>query len=179
MDAWDGVQVGQETGGDPGSAVTLARHVTHLDLSGQQLTDSVPSLPSIPGAMVGLTHLHLNDNYLSGSIPASLGDLATLQELHLHNNGFTGTIPSALGNLRNLESLRLSGNKLSGTIPSALSVLRNLRTLHLDRNHLSGSVPVALCTPPGVGPQLCPQCGLARLPAVRSPEAAGRRQRRG
>ena len=102
-----------------------------------------------------VTELDLSGNDLTGSIPAALGDLELLQELNLADrwdsalqqwlaNALTGPIPDELGRLENLRSLRLGGNELVGRIPDALGNLSNLETLGLDSNGLTGPIPAAL-----------------------------------
>ena len=129
LDQWHGV----ETNG--------VGRVTSLDLSGNQLTGTIPETL---GQLNNLQSLNLTDNELTGLIPETLGQLNNLQSLNLAYNELTGPIPEALGQLDNLESLNLDSNKLTGTIPEALGNLNNLKILDLSSNGLAGTIPEAL-----------------------------------
>ena len=85
-----------------------------------------------------VTRLELSGNELTGTIPAAVGDLALLQTLNLHSrwdfaarqwfdNALTGPIPSALGRLANLQRLHLGGNAFTGPVPAWLEHLTGLR----------------------------------------------------
>jgi len=132
-------------------------HVTEINLSGNNLSGSLPNL-NLPSLQVfglrqnflisgnipdfsnlpNLQSLELGDNQLSGSIP-DFSKLSNLQHLHLWNNQLSGSIPD-FSNLSNLQSLSLSNNQLTGNIPS-FSNLPNLHSLDLSRNQLTGSIP--------------------------------------
>ena len=129
LDQWHGV----ETNG--------VGRVTSLDLSGNQLTGTIPETL---GQLNNLQSLNLTDNELTGLIPETLGQLNNLQSLNFAYNELTGPIPEALGQLDNLESLNLDSNKLTGTIPEALGNLNNLKILDLSSNGLTGPIPEAL-----------------------------------
>ncbi|CAN0876456.1 Probably inactive leucine-rich repeat receptor-like protein kinase At5g48380 [Linum grandiflorum] len=89
-----------------------------------------------------LTSLNLSGNQLSGSIPSDISDrLRFLAVLDLSNNRFTGQIPSDLVNCSYLNVLKLDNNQLSGPIPSGLAMLGRLRRLDVSNNLLSGPIP--------------------------------------
>ena len=128
LDAWYGVSVSDG-------------RVTKLDLSGNQLTGTIPAEL---GNLSNLTELQLYDNQLTGTIPSELGNLSSLRSLDLGSNQLTGTIPAELGNLSSLSSLYLGGNQLTGTIPAELGNLSSLRSLNLGSNQLTGTIPAEL-----------------------------------
>ena len=135
-----------------GVTTDTAGRVTELDLSGNELTGSIPAAL---GDLELLQILNLGDrwdptsrqwltNALTGPIPDELGRLKNLWSLTLNGNELTGRIPDALGNLANLEWLDLDANGLTGPIPSSLGRLSDLRSLRLGGNELTGRIPDAL-----------------------------------
>ena len=112
--------------------------LTWLDLSGNQLTGTIPL--SLSNSMPQLASLNLSGNKFVGTIPTELASLANLQILHLGNNNLEGSMTKRIGTtLSNLEFLTLSHNILEGPIPGPLYQLSNLQQLHLNGNFLSGS----------------------------------------
>ncbi|KAG6653326.1 receptor like protein 21-like [Carya illinoinensis] len=88
-----------------------------------------------------MTHIDLSSNQLTGSIPSEIGELSQLLFLNLSNNSLTGSIPISFRNLRSMESLDLSHNKLRGKIPSELVGLTSLSIFSVAYNYLSGKIP--------------------------------------
>ena len=115
--------------------------VTHLHFQNNGLTGR---LPAELGLLTELQELSIADSRLAGSIPAELGNLSNLKVLFLVETQLTGPIPPELGNLNRLEYLELSSNRLSGSIPPELGNLRNLQGLVLAENQLTGPVPPQL-----------------------------------
>ena len=115
--------------------------VTELDITGNQLTGSIPETL---GQLNNLKFLRLTGNQLTGPIPETLGQLNNLRSLFLSFNQLTGPIPETLGQLNNLVNLHLSFNQLTGSIPETLGQLNNLESLYLSRNELTGCIPSAL-----------------------------------
>ena len=115
-------------------------NLEYLNLSGNNLEDSIPSLQN----MTLLKYLNLSENNLSGPIPNEIGSLTNLEYLNLSKNadtwggmpigGISGSIPDEIGNLENLLYLNFSQNNLSGSIPSSIGNLLNLDSLDLSMN---------------------------------------------
>ncbi|KAJ0082984.1 hypothetical protein Patl1_09719 [Pistacia atlantica] len=118
--------------------ITKLTYLRTLDLSNNQLHDSIPSNL---GNLSNLTKLDLSSNQLTGIIPLSLGNLKNVTELYLWKNLLTGIIPPSLGNLNSLNTLSLFFNKLSGATPHELGKLSQLQILYLDDNELNGTLP--------------------------------------
>ena len=124
-----------------GVSVNTLGQVTRLDLSGNDLTGSIPAEL---GKLASLQRLDLYSNGLTGPIPAELGKLASLQWLNLSSNNLTGSIPAELGKLASLRFLYLYKNGLTGPVPAELGKLASLRFLYLYKNGLTGPVPAEL-----------------------------------
>ncbi len=93
--------------------------------------------------------IYLPQNYLVGTLPASLAQLTQLQSFNVSDNNYCGgsgsacslggSIPALTG-LTQLQAFSIEGNSFSGSIP-ALSGLVNLQGFDVGRNNLSGSIP--------------------------------------
>ena len=83
------------------------RSMCKLDLSHSQLY----KLPEAIGSLPSLTHLFLNDNYLSSLQPEIIRGLVNLQELDLRNNQLKD-FSSVITELSCLRRLSVQGNPL-------------------------------------------------------------------
>lgn len=110
--------------------------LTHVDLSHNQFTGSVPShLFNMPD----LVALDLNNNPFTGKLP-SFHQNSSLELLALQNCSFAQQkIPPTLSNLRSLQFLDLSWNAFTGTIPTSLKQLTALENLFLAQNPLAAT----------------------------------------
>ena len=114
-------------------------------------------------------HRDLSDNFLTGSLPASLGKLGDyLEHVDLSSNELKGSLPSSWSGMAALQNMSLANNSLEGPLPpswSALNVLEvrplrawpasltkkagnaslrrypMLQALDLSYNRLTGSLP--------------------------------------
>ncbi|CAI5515896.1 unnamed protein product [Closterium sp. Naga37s-1] len=86
----------------------------------------------------------LNGGGIAGPIPASIGALIGLTHLDLDNNALTGSIPPTISHLTRLLYLDLSYNQLSGSIPIAIDGLLSITQLNFRNNRLSGSIPAVI-----------------------------------
>ena len=83
------------------------RSLRKLDLSHNQLFE----LPETIGSLLSLTHLFLNDNYLSSLQPRIIRRLVNLQELDLRNNKLNN-FSLDITELSCLRKLSVQGNPL-------------------------------------------------------------------
>ncbi|XP_076887888.1 putative inactive receptor kinase At5g10020 [Bidens hawaiensis] len=123
-----------------------------LDLKRNELDGPIP--PGLFTSMT-LTHLDLSNNRFTGSIPLhgsqekSLIELSTyppLEFLDLSNNTLTGSLTSDIGSFRRLRVLNLGNDNLSGELPNELIKLEQLEFLDLSNNHFNGKIPEKLST---------------------------------
>nr|POE98447.1 putative inactive leucine-rich repeat receptor-like protein kinase [Quercus suber] len=125
----------------PDSAVE--RRISNIDLRSKELKGNFPR--EIKNCSF-LTHLDLSGNELSGTIPSDIFDfLPSLKFLDLSSNNFTGEIPKSVVNCHSLNVLRLDNNRLTGLIPPKINELRSLDKFSVANNLLSGPVPVFSC----------------------------------
>ncbi|GLJ57870.1 hypothetical protein SUGI_1382800 [Cryptomeria japonica] len=95
---------------------TTAVRVLAIDLSGKNLTGSIPT--SI-AQMTELINISFANNNLSGAFP-NFSNLSRLERLHLQNNNLNGEIPDWLSQLPNLKELFIENNNFSGVLPQHL-----------------------------------------------------------
>jgi Leucine-rich repeat (LRR) protein len=103
-----------------------------LHLSGNQITGSLPSLPS------SLTSLSLANNRLQSFGASFSPNVPYLTNIDLSNNQITGTIPSNMIS-QEIVSLNMKNNSISGAIPWLLA--SNLVNLDLSFNRITGELP--------------------------------------
>jgi hypothetical protein len=109
--------------------------VTQLWLSYSALNGT---LPNTIGNLSEAYALHLDFNYLRGTIPATLRQVVGLNTLVLSNNPqLSGSIPELPTTLAYLE---LAKCNITGTIPDSVTKMK-LETLILSNNQLSGTLP--------------------------------------
>ncbi|PWA40455.1 leucine-rich repeat protein [Artemisia annua] len=140
----------------------LLSGLREMDISNTSISSPMPEsfLRSFPN----LTHLHMSQNHIEGTllgIPTSLeildlrsnefrGELPNLSNnsmsfLDLSENHFEGPLPKkfdvGMGNLSSLQLFSVRNNKLSGKIPTSILNLENLVVIDLAENEFSGSLP--------------------------------------
>ena len=129
---WRGVGCNSRTG-----------HVTHLDLSGFNLSQTTGWL-QLPNRLPRLHELLLRSCSLSiiGSPSLSLVNSSkSLAIVDFSINDLSSSIFYWLANFGNsLVDLDLSNNHLHGSIPDAFTNMTSLRTLHLYSNQLQGDL---------------------------------------
>ncbi|KAK4346712.1 hypothetical protein RND71_033051 [Anisodus tanguticus] len=114
------------------------RHVTSLDISGFNLTGTLP--PEV-GNLRFLQNLSVAVNQFTGPIPVELSFIPNLRYLNLSNNIFGSEFPSQLTRLRNLQVLDLYNNNMTGDLPVEVYQMTNLKHLHLGGNYFGGRIP--------------------------------------
>ncbi|KAE8659481.1 LRR receptor-like serine/threonine-protein kinase RPK2 [Hibiscus syriacus] len=134
------VSYNRVSGRIPDEIGKLCKSLKFLDVSTNQITESVP--PSI-GDLVSLVSLNLSWNLLQGLIPSSFSQMKDLRKAGAVVNSLSGEIPESLANLRNLTVLLLNNNKLSGRIPSGLANAAMLSSFNVSFNNLSGPLPLS------------------------------------
>ena len=82
--------------------------ITGLDLSGDELTGTIPS--DISSLLWYVTSLDLSSNNFSGEIPQSIVNCTYLSVLRLDNYQLTGFIPPKINQLPRLRTFRAANN---------------------------------------------------------------------
>uniref|UniRef100_A0ACD6ABR5 Uncharacterized protein n=1 Tax=Avena sativa TaxID=4498 RepID=A0ACD6ABR5_AVESA len=119
------------------SAVTVSR-VIGLVLPNAQLSATLP--PDL-ARLQHLRHLDLSGNNVTGTLPPALLLNATeLRVLALAGNDITGSLPDGAPS-HGLQELNLSDNALAGWLPGALLTAPGLTVLGLANNYLAGELP--------------------------------------
>ncbi|XP_052177926.1 probable LRR receptor-like serine/threonine-protein kinase At1g56140 isoform X2 [Diospyros lotus] len=113
-------------------------YLVNLNLAQNYLTGS---LSASIGNLNRMQYLSLGINALSGELPKELGKLTDLRSLSFSTNNFSGPLPSELGNLTKLEQIYFDSSGVSGPIPSRFAALQSLQTVWASDNELTGSIP--------------------------------------
>ncbi|KAM0850484.1 hypothetical protein ACQ4PT_053048 [Festuca glaucescens] len=138
---------GNQLSGDfVSSVISTISSLRMLRLSFNNITGANP-LPVLAAGCPLLEVIDLGSNEFDGEIMLDLcSSLPSLRKLFLPNNYLNGTVPASLGNCANLESIDLSFNYLVGQIPSEIITLPKLLDLVVWANGLSGVIPDILCS---------------------------------
>jgi len=112
-------------------------HIVELDVSGNMLSGSIPSL------LLQRSHLQildLNRNLFTGEIPQDILMNDALQYISMHVNSLTGQLSDRIGYLTNLKHLDVGGNMLTGTLPDTIKQLTNLVTFSTAGNNFTAAL---------------------------------------
>ncbi len=133
------------------------RHLTHLDLAGNELSD----LPQSMEALHYLYELDVSNNILM-SVPSVVSTLPRLESLSLARNGLR-ELPGSLSRLRHLKRLDVSGNLLT---PQSLEVLAELPLQQLALRGLAlTELPTVIAKLPKLEILDLSQTGITVLPS--------------
>lgn len=114
--------------------MSMGANLTTLDVSHNEITQVVVSLPPFGSASRCLTTLDLSNASLTTFDGGVLNKLATLQVLKLQHNSLS-YIPDALEELTQLEALYCYDNRLI-KLPDTIGKLTRLRVLDAHNNNL-------------------------------------------
>ncbi|KAL6956204.1 protein kinase superfamily [Sarracenia purpurea var. burkii] len=156
--------------GDAGASLSTCKSITFSNLTNNQLTGAVPSIPGddmqflylsgnhfhgeIPPCLAAslcstVVVLDLSLNNLSCTVPKSLGACSSLESLDLSNNNFSGELLiDTLLRMGSLKNVSLAFNNFLGAQPDSFSNMTNLESLNLSSNSLSGLIPPGICQNP-------------------------------
>ncbi|KAJ4820550.1 Polygalacturonase inhibitor protein [Rhynchospora pubera] len=117
------------------SCITKLSHLVRLGITKTYLSGPVPGF-SGQTKPTNLTNIDLSGNQLSGTIPPSLFTLPKLDTLNLASNNLTGTIPPGILHTKN-PALLLTNNSLSGELPKSYGSVEFSR-IDVGGNQLGG-----------------------------------------
>jgi len=114
-----------------------------LHLDSNFLEGSIPD--EFGKSMNSLEYLYLSNNKLQGKVPSFFGSMCRLQRLDLSNNKLNGEFPSFIQNSswcsrHIIWELKLSYNQFTGKLPESINLLSGLKVLSLEGNSLEGDV---------------------------------------
>ncbi|KAL8725299.1 MAG: hypothetical protein Q9166_007448 [cf. Caloplaca sp. 2 TL-2023] len=145
------------------SVLTHFEHLSVLNLSRNQLTDTMREIFSIISFIDTLRELNLAENQFTGAFP-SLSNLRSLELLDIHSNNFTN-LPEELSDCRQLRKLDISKNKIT-SLPRL--DLPNLTTLNLCFNQIPIDGLMTNLTAPQLTTLDVSTCRIDKLPPLRS-----------
>ena len=121
------IPLGSFSVGEPSLALRELQSLRKLDLSHSELHET----PRAIGFLLSLTHLFLNDNYLSSLRPEVMRFLVNLQELDLRNNKLND-FSLDITELSCLQRLSLQGNPLKNDETKKLMKLAHKTWIGID-----------------------------------------------
>ena len=119
--------------GDMISLNKLSLESNYKDQNGYFTWGVHGKLPTELGKLKNLKHLHLNDNYISGTLISEIGQLYFLETLHLQSNFLLGPIPAEYSDCVLLEEILLQDNNIDGGSVSMPEDICRLPELELAR----------------------------------------------
>ncbi|XP_015159001.1 receptor-like protein 12 [Solanum tuberosum] len=118
-----------------------AKKLNYINLSHNNLTGPLSSTHF--GGLSELEYLHLEENYIGGTLPTVVFSIPSLQVLELQNNHFSGEVHEfANASSSFLYELDLSNNYLNGSIPRSIFKLNRLSQLLLSSNSFRGTINI-------------------------------------
>ncbi|KAJ0966686.1 hypothetical protein J5N97_023603 [Dioscorea zingiberensis] len=114
----------------------------YVDLSDNSFSGDL--VPIFSESISTLKLMYLSNNFLNGTLPASICKFHRLQVIDISSNSISGELPTCWDNLFALEAVNLENNSLTGEIPGSIGSLSLIQVLHLGSNNLSGEIPMQL-----------------------------------
>ncbi len=117
----------------------LCMHQSIVDLSGNQISGTLPATPPTGCESAQINDVFIRDNKISGTIPPSLWqDNCNMQTFIANGNQISGSVPVFCS--PSLETVLLFSNQLSGTLSQA-TISSSVRYFLAHANQISGTIP--------------------------------------
>ncbi|XP_019196516.1 PREDICTED: probable LRR receptor-like serine/threonine-protein kinase At1g56140 [Ipomoea nil] len=113
-------------------------HITALKV---YALDVVGAIPDDLWKLNSINDLNLGQNYLTGTLSASIANMSGMQYLSLGINALSGKLPEELGLLTDMRSFSIGTNNFSGPLPSGLGNWKSLTQIYIDSSGVSGAIP--------------------------------------
>ena len=137
--------------------------LTHLDVSGNQLTGEINALASpclsyadfscnnftskhrfekYKASYQALRYCNMDSNSIEMNATYFLEDIpSNIEQLFASNNKIYGSLPPSMKSLQKLSEFTLSNNFVTGSLPESMNHLPQLRQFDISSNNLSGKLP--------------------------------------
>ena len=145
-------------GGIPTFGATGMPKLRYLCLASNAFKNVIPE--SIGLGLIGLEHLDLSDNMLSGSVPSSLAKLSKLRRLSLSQNNLVSSVKSGFESCSNenglkfidpktqtsLTDIAIGSNSFTGILDQDILALPKLEKFSAEGNCFCGTISESICS---------------------------------